>query len=86
MLGSLFNKVAGLKTWYFVLKKFQSRCFPVNIAKFLRISFFNEHLRWLLLFKRKTRLCEGTKEIKKAQYITVTKNANKSNLPVKTKI
>ena len=24
-------------------------CFPVNFAKFLRTSFFIEHLRWLLL-------------------------------------
>ena len=28
---------------------FQHRCFLVNIAKFLRISFFTEHLRWLFL-------------------------------------
>ena len=33
----------------FVKKKFQHRCFPVNIVKFLRTSFFIEHLRWLLL-------------------------------------
>ena len=25
------------------------RCFPVNFAKFLRKSFFTEHLQWLLL-------------------------------------
>ena len=25
------------------------RCFPVNFAKFLRIPFLTEHLRWLLL-------------------------------------
>ena len=25
------------------------RCFPVNVAKFLRTPFFIEHLRWLLL-------------------------------------
>ena len=25
------------------------RCFPVNITKCLRIAFFMEHLRWLLL-------------------------------------
>ena len=29
------------------------RCFPVNFAKFLRTSFFTEHLWWLLL-KRDT--------------------------------
>ena len=35
---SLFNKVAGLKA-----------CFPVKFAKFLRATFFTEHLLWLLL-------------------------------------
>ena len=25
------------------------RCFPVSFVKFLRISFFTEHLRWLVL-------------------------------------
>ena len=33
------NKVAGLWRW----------CFPVNFTKFLRLPFFIEHLRWLLL-------------------------------------
>ena len=32
---------AGLSLWH--------SCFPVNLAKFLRIPFFTEHLRWLLL-------------------------------------
>ena len=36
MLKSLFNKVADLKVWNFIKKKFQHRCFPVNIAKFLK--------------------------------------------------
>ena len=39
-----FNKVAGLLKkglWY--------KCFPVNFVKFLRTSFFMEHLQWLLL-------------------------------------
>ena len=40
-----FNKVAGL-----LLKKGHwHRCFPVNIAKFLRTPFLTEHPRWLLL-------------------------------------
>ena len=30
-------------------KRHQHRCFPVNFAKFLRTSFFKEHLRRLLL-------------------------------------
>ena len=31
-------------------KRLWHRCFPVNFAKFLKISFFTEHLCWLLLF------------------------------------
>ena len=46
VLESLFNKVAGLQA--FVKKRRQHRCFHENIAKFLRTSFFKEHLWWLL--------------------------------------
>ena len=31
-------------------KRLWRRCFPLNFAKFLRTSFFREHLWWLLLF------------------------------------
>ena len=30
-------------------KRLWHRCFPVNFAKFLRTTFFTEHLWWLLL-------------------------------------
>ena len=33
----------------FIKKKLWHRCFPVNLAKFLRTPFLTEHLRWLLL-------------------------------------
>ena len=39
-----YNKVAGL-----LKKRLWHRCFHVNFAKFLKTSFFREHLRWLLL-------------------------------------
>ena len=42
MLESVFNKVI-------IKKRLQYRCFPANIAKFLRTAFYNEHLRWLEL-------------------------------------
>ena len=32
-------------------KRLLNKCFPVNFAKFLRIPFSKEHLRWLLLKK-----------------------------------
>ena len=39
VLESLFNKVACLKACNFIKKRLQYMCFPVNIAKFLRIPF-----------------------------------------------
>ena len=48
-LKSLFNKVADLQACKFIKKRLQLRCFPLNIAKFLRTAFLIEHLRWLLL-------------------------------------
>ena len=36
MLESLFKKVAGLRLATLIKKKLQQRCYPVNIAKFLR--------------------------------------------------
>ena len=44
-----FNKVAGLRPATLLKKRLWYRYFLVNFAKFLRISFFKEHLRWLLL-------------------------------------
>ena len=49
VLESLFSKVAGLKACNFIKKRLQHRCFPVNIAKFLRAAIFIEHLRCLPL-------------------------------------
>ena len=45
MLESVFNKVEGLKTCDFIKMRLQRTCFPVNTAKFLRTTFFTEHLR-----------------------------------------
>ena len=39
MMGSLFNKVAGLNVCSFFKNRLQHRCFLVDIAKFLRIAF-----------------------------------------------
>ena len=50
MFESLINKVAGLLTCNVFNKRFQHRCFLVNIEKFLGLAFFIEHFRWLLLF------------------------------------
>ena len=35
-------------------KRFWRKCFPVNLAKFLRTPFFIDHLRWLFLGTRTT--------------------------------
>ena len=47
-----FTKVAGLRLRPATLvnKRLWHRYFPVNFGKFLRTSFFTEHLRWLLFF------------------------------------
>ena len=37
-----FNKVADLKVCNFIKKRLQHRCFPVNIVKFFKNSFFNK--------------------------------------------
>ena len=49
MLESLLNKAADLKAWNFIKKRLQHRSFPVKFAKFFKITFPTEHLRWLLL-------------------------------------
>ena len=49
MLESLFNKLADPQGCNFIKKRLQHRCFPLNIAKFLRTAFFIEDLWWLLL-------------------------------------
>ena len=48
-MESLFNKVAGLKACNFIKKRLQHRCFLVNIAKFLRIHYWQNTSRRLLL-------------------------------------
>ena len=40
-------------------KRIWSRCFPVNFAKFLRTTFFIEHIWWLLLKK----VCRSTQNM-----------------------
>ena len=40
----------GFQAWNFIKKRLQQRCFPFNIAKFLKIAFFCGTLWWLPLF------------------------------------
>ena len=47
--GLFFNKVAA-RSATLLKKRLWRRCFPVNFAKFLRKTFFTEHLRLLLLY------------------------------------
>ena len=41
--------VEGLQARYFIKKRLQHRCFPVNIAKFLRTPILKNICEWLLL-------------------------------------
>ena len=43
------TRTASLTVGKFIEKKFQHRCFPANVAKFLRTAFFVKHFSWLLL-------------------------------------
>ena len=46
---SLFlNKIAGLSTATLLKRRLWYRCFPVNFGKYLRNTFFTEHLRCLV--------------------------------------
>ena len=45
VLESLFDKFKGVQTFSFIKKRPQHRCFPENIANFLRIAFVVEHFR-----------------------------------------
>ena len=49
MLESLFNKFAGLQTGNFITKRLEHRCFPVNIAKFLKTPILKDIFERLLL-------------------------------------
>ena len=48
-----FNKVAGIWPATVLKKRVWHRCFPAHFAKFLRTPFITEHLRWLLLQRKK---------------------------------
>ena len=49
VLESLFNKVAGLRTWNVIKKTLQHSCFPVSFVKFLRTPILKNFCERLLL-------------------------------------
>ena len=65
MLESIFRKLAGLQACKFIKKKLQHRCFPVNIAKYLRTLILMNIYEWLLLSppdvlcKKMEKFCKG---------------------------
>ena len=52
MLEFLFTKITGLKGCSLVKKRLQRRCFPVNIAKFLRAPILKKIGERMLLYKK----------------------------------
>ena len=50
VLDAPFNKVAGLELCNFIKKILQHRCFPANIAKFLRTPILNNICEQVLLY------------------------------------
>ena len=63
-METIFIKAAGLQTCNYIKQRLQHKCFSVNIAEFLRIAIFIEHLWWLL----ECRVEAGT--LKQAQIAT----------------
>ena len=51
VLKCLINKVAGFEACNFINKRLQHRCFPMNIAKFLKTPILKNIIEWLLLQK-----------------------------------
>ena len=51
--GLFFNKVAGLRPVTSFKKRLWRKCFPVNIAKYLKTLFLTEHL-WRSLLNIKS--------------------------------
>ena len=49
MWKSLFNKLVALQANNFMKKRLQHRCFPVSIARSLRIPILKNICKWLLL-------------------------------------
>ena len=47
VLESLCHKVTDLWPCSFIKKRLQHKCFPLNIAKLLKVAFFIEHLRYV---------------------------------------
>ena len=56
MLQSLFNNVAGLQACIFIKKRLQHKCFPVNIAIFLRTPILKYICKRLILYFLKSKL------------------------------
>ena len=50
VLASLFNKVSGFQGCNVIKKRLQNRCFPVNIANFLRTTILKNICERLLLY------------------------------------
>ena len=48
-VGVIFDKAAGLNACRLIKKTLQHRCFPMNIARFVRTPFVTQQLQWLLL-------------------------------------
>ena len=56
MLESLLNKVAGFQACNFIKKILQHRCFPVNIVKFFKKTYFEKHPLAVFILRRTNRL------------------------------
>ena len=59
MLEAVFNKVAGFQSFNFIREKFKHRCFPMNIAKFLRTPIWKTSTNGCFCRLQKILRCHG---------------------------
>ena len=66
-----FKKSASVRPATLLLMRLWHQCFPVNFAKFLRTSFFMEHLLWLPLIEASFRILAISWEIRILNFIKI---------------
>ena len=60
------TSVLNQNAFNFIKQRLQNRCFPMNIAKFLRTAVSVEHLWWLLLLLSDIHCSDVNKPLQKA--------------------
>ena len=71
VLVSIFQKVANLYTCAFIKKRPQHRCFPENIAKFLKLPILKNICKQLFFYFFNDSLLHGPKGLRSRLYHSI---------------